>query len=120
MAAQHGSSIARPSPNPVAMPACRCPNPRLPRGPALQHGWQFGGSGAAREIPQSEPGAPKATACASKRSCAASFPTAHAHGLLWVWLEAGPEARSQAEATPLPVLPATDHTGKEWFPVSTW
>ncbi|EFN54729.1 hypothetical protein CHLNCDRAFT_13204, partial [Chlorella variabilis] len=49
------------------------------------HGWQFGGSGAAREIPQSEPGAPKATACASKRSCAASFPTAHAHGLLWVW-----------------------------------
>ncbi|KAI3424952.1 hypothetical protein D9Q98_008334 [Chlorella vulgaris] len=84
------------------------------------HGWQFEGSGAARELPQSEPGSAKATACASKRSCATSFPTAEAHGLLFVWLEGGAEGQAQAAAAPLPSLPAADHTGKEWFPVSTW
>jgi pheophorbide a oxygenase len=85
-----------------------------------QHGWQFAGSGAAQEIPQSEPGTPMATACASKRSCAQSFPTAQAHGLLWVWLEGGSEAAAQAAAVPLPTLPPTDEQGREWFQVSTW
>jgi phenylpropionate dioxygenase-like ring-hydroxylating dioxygenase large terminal subunit len=86
----------------------------------VQHGWQFEGTGAAAEIPQSEPGTPKTTACSSKRACAVAFPTAEAHGLLWVWLEAGPDAERRAAATPLPVLPAADQRGREWFAVSPW
>jgi hypothetical protein len=101
--------------------ACHQASPHHAAPPvSVQHGWQFEGSGAARELPQSEPGSAKATACASKRSCATSFPTAEAHGLLFVWLEGGAEGQAQAAAAPLPSLPAADHTGKEWFPVSTW
>ena len=50
------------------------PAPNLPplAPPALppQHGWQFGGGGAPQEIPQSDPGRPKQTTCASGRACA--------------------------------------------------
>ena len=89
--------------------------------PLLQHGWQFGGSGAAQDIPQSEPGAAKATACSSPRSCATSYPTTLSHGLLWVRLEPGGAAAAEAAGQdPLPELPSTDERGVAWFPVSPW
>ena len=102
---------------------CPCPAALLTSTPTppLQHGWQFGGSGAAREIPQSEPGAAKATACSSPRSCATSYPTTLSHGLLWVRLEPGGAAAAEAAGQdPLPELPTTDERGVAWFPVSPW
>lgn len=73
-----------------------------------------------QEIPQSNPGPAKANACASSRSCAASYPTAVAHNLLWVWLEPGADGLLASAAKPLPQLPATDQNGVEWFKVSPW
>lgn len=56
-----------------------------------------------------------------RRSCAQSFPTTTAHGLLWAWLEpdscSGP---SEAAATPLPTIPAADPSGVPWFEVASW
>lgn len=89
-------------------------------GAPVQHGWQFAGSGAAVELPQSQPGTAKATACSSGRSCAVAYPTAQQHGLLWVWLEAGDAGRTASAAVPLPVLPTADQEGREWFEVSPW
>ena len=80
------------------------PPPAPPRAPRLQ----------------SEGGAAKETACASRRSCASAFPTAEAHGLLWVWLEAGPGGEARAAATPLPRVPEVDPSGAAWFRVSPW
>lgn len=110
----------------VAPPTSLCRALTLPvqrRRPCLhhpQHGWQFAGSGTAVELPQSQPGAPKATACSSGRSCAVAYPTAQRHGLLWVWLEPGAAGRAASAAAPLPELPAADQEGREWFEVSPW
>lgn len=38
------------------------------------HGWRFSSSGGCVRIPQADSPEAQATACASKRSCAASFP----------------------------------------------
>jgi phenylpropionate dioxygenase-like ring-hydroxylating dioxygenase large terminal subunit len=38
------------------------------------HGWRFDGSGACRRIPQAVDAAAEAAACASRRSCATTFP----------------------------------------------
>ena len=40
------------------------------------------------------------SACNSKRSSVASYPTQEKEGLLWVWAESGPTSFIEASATP--------------------
>mmetsp|Transcript_16078 Transcript_16078/g.48171 ORF Transcript_16078/g.48171 Transcript_16078/m.48171 type:complete len:558 (+) Transcript_16078:141-1814(+) len=56
------------------------------------HGWRFDGEGRAQQIPQADDPEAHATAIASKRACATSFPTTVQENMLWVWGEAGAEA----------------------------
>lgn len=84
------------------------------------HGWEFSGSGSPTSIPQSPGGKAFETAAASPRACAQSFPTAIAHGLLWVWLEPGENGSQTSASSPLPSIPSTDDKGREWFAVSPW
>ncbi|KAI8473697.1 MAG: hypothetical protein J3K34DRAFT_173507 [Monoraphidium minutum] len=62
------------------------------------HGWSFDGSGACTNIPQLGDPKARATACASARTCVASYPTATEDGLLFAWLEAGPRGAAAAAA----------------------
>lgn len=66
------------------------------------HGWQFAGSGACARIPQAEDPKAEATACASARSCVASYPVLEASRLLWVWPDSSPGAAARAAAAPPP------------------
>ncbi|KAL4448192.1 hypothetical protein ABPG75_005411 [Micractinium tetrahymenae] len=87
------------------------------------HGWAFDGRGRCTSVPQ----VVDAThTCASRRACAAAFPTAEAHGLIFVWPDASPGAAAQAAATPLPIPPELleadssgqaryEHAGGGWF-----
>lgn len=66
------------------------------------HGWQFGGDGACRHIPQLLPGQPvPARACVPARS------VVEAQGIAWVWTGAPEAARPEA----LPLIPALDAPG---------
>ncbi|KAL4418948.1 hypothetical protein ABPG77_001770 [Micractinium sp. CCAP 211/92] len=88
------------------------------------HGWSFDGDGRCASVPQV---ADAARTCASRRACAAAFPTAEAHGLVFVWPDATPGAAQQAAATPLPIPPELlgegngegesryEHAGGGWF-----
>lgn len=67
------------------------------------HGWRFSGDGRCTRIPQSLDAKAEATACASGRSCAKSYPVREAAGLLWVWADASPGADEEAASTPLPI-----------------
>ncbi|WIA30048.1 hypothetical protein OEZ86_000143 [Tetradesmus obliquus] len=69
------------------------------------HGWRFQGDGKCTAIPQALDATSAATACASKRSCATTLPTAEGAGLLWVWPDLAPTAAADAAATAVPVLP---------------
>jgi len=60
------------------------------------HGWCFNGKGECTRIPQAIDAASEATACASSRSKIQAFPTAEAHGLLWVWPDDSPSAWEEA------------------------
>lgn len=57
------------------------------------------GNGQCTAIPQALDATSAATACASRRSCATSFPTAVAGGLLWVWPDEAATAAQDAAAT---------------------
>ncbi|KAF8055112.1 PTC52 [Scenedesmus sp. PABB004] len=82
------------------------------------HGWEFDATGRCTSIPQIGDAKAAATACASGRTCAVTYPTQVAQGLLWVWPDAAsPEL---ARATP-PALceqwgaPGWTLLGGEWF-----
>ncbi|AFY95955.1 Rieske 2Fe-2S domain-containing protein [Chamaesiphon minutus] len=53
------------------------------------HGWRFGGDGNCTKIPQSQSPELEAQHRANPKSCAISYPTQQAQGLLWVWAESG-------------------------------
>lgn len=44
-------------------------------------------------------------ACASPRACVASFPTTTMEGVLFAWLESGPEAEKEAAAQQPYIMP---------------
>lgn len=44
-------------------------------------------------------------ACASPRACVASFPTTVVEGMLFAWLESGPEAEKEAAAQQPYIMP---------------
>ncbi|KAK9832817.1 hypothetical protein WJX81_004249 [Elliptochloris bilobata] len=67
------------------------------------HGWRFDASGRCTHIPQVS-GKAAATACASQRSCVASFPTQVAQGMLWVWGDSSAAAHIHAAAKPAPTV----------------
>ena len=64
--------------------------------------------------PAASPRAPPA------RSCAVTYPTSTAHGILWAWLEPGDAGSAAAAASPLPSVPSLDAHGAPWGPVATW
>jgi len=53
-------------------------------------------------------------ACASPRACVASFPTTVVDGLLYAWLESGPEAEAEAFAQPPYNMPEFAGTDVAW------
>lgn len=61
-------------------------------------GWQFGGDGGCRAIPQLAGLPPAASACSSKRACATAYPTRRYAGLLWVWPDASEAGCAAADA----------------------
>ncbi|PNH06499.1 Pheophorbide a oxygenase, chloroplastic, partial [Tetrabaena socialis] len=60
------------------------------------HAWRFDGSGACTSIPQAESQEAVRKACNSPRSCAKTYPTREAQGLLWVWGEPGPAGEAES------------------------
>lgn len=56
------------------------------------HGWQFDNNGSCTSIPQTETTEQGALAMKSPRSCVASYPVKVEQGLLWAWLQSGPDA----------------------------
>ncbi|KAK9825088.1 hypothetical protein WJX74_007293 [Apatococcus lobatus] len=66
------------------------------------HGWCFDGQGKCIAIPTAGQMDRKSeeSACNSKRSAVASYPTQEKEGLLWVWAESGPTSFIEASATP--------------------
>ncbi len=53
----------------------------------------------------------EATACASQRSCASSYPAAEKHGLLWVWPEAGINGHADSAAA----RPCVSQNAVDWL-----
>lgn len=84
------------------------------------HGWQFSGSGACTDIPQAPDAKAHNVARASKRSCARAFPTTSRHGLLWVWLESGPQAEQESEQAPVLAVPEMEGEGGIYYPFAKW
>lgn len=69
------------------------------------HGWEFNAEGKCTDIPQSSsPG----SMCSLKATRARGHPVQLRQGLLWVWPEAGPDAATEAAATPAVVAPQLD------------
>ncbi|WIA09707.1 hypothetical protein OEZ85_009091 [Tetradesmus obliquus] len=83
------------------------------------HGWEFNGAGACTRIPQIGDERAHATACASQRSCVASYPVKEVQGLLWVWPDASPEGAAAAAAA-APALIAELDQPDEWEPRTDW
>eukprot|EP00879_Flechtneria_rotunda_P017557 GHRR01018407.1.p1 GENE.GHRR01018407.1~~GHRR01018407.1.p1 ORF type:complete len:585 (+),score=188.77 GHRR01018407.1:338-2092(+) len=82
------------------------------------HGWQFNGRGTCTNIPQIGDSAKMHAACASPRACVASFPTTDSEGLLFAWLEAGPQAEAEAAAKrpySMPEFKDTPEYSAPWF-----
>ncbi|WIA39874.1 hypothetical protein OEZ86_013318 [Tetradesmus obliquus] len=82
------------------------------------HGWQFDSQGKCTSIPQIGEPAAHAAACSSKRTCAITYPSQVAQGLLWVWPDA---ASSDLAAASPPALSSQwgaggwTLLGGEWF-----
>ena len=77
------------------------------------HGFEFNGDGKCVSMPQFP--------SSNSPFCAAvSYPTAVAHGLLFVWLQPGESGSAAAATSPLPEIPSTDAAGVEWFQISSW
>ena len=65
------------------------------------HGWAFEGArGTCTSVPMSVDANAEATACASPRSCAKSYPCRVEDGLLWVWPTSGADAMLKSAAAP--------------------
>ena len=60
------------------------------------HGWEFAKDGKCVDIPMSIDANANATACNSKKSCAAEYPCKMHAGVLWVWPETGADAFLEA------------------------
>jgi hypothetical protein len=112
------------TPKPTPAPSLRPAEGRLhPTTGNLQcsyHGWQFSGSGACTDIPQAPDAKAHDVARASKRSCARAFPTTSRHGLLWVWLESGPQAEQDSEQAPVLAVPEMEGEGGIYYPFAKW
>ncbi|MEB3263956.1 MAG: Rieske 2Fe-2S domain-containing protein [Synechococcus sp.] len=79
------------------------------------HGWSFEGSGRCTRIPQADDESAEA-ALASPRTACRAYATAEAQGLLFVF--AGEAA--EAEAVPLPLVPALEEEGEPWLVQDTF
>ena len=66
---------------------------RLP--PRADHGWQFGGCGGCKQIPQAH----TATAASSPRACVRSYPTQVEKAVVWFWPWGG-EPSAAHDASP--------------------
>jgi len=65
------------------------------------HGWAFDGKdGKCTAIPMSVDAQAEATACASPRSCAKSYPCRVEDGVLWVWPTSGADAMLKSAGEP--------------------
>jgi len=65
------------------------------------HGWAFEGArGTCTSVPMSVDANAEATACASPRSCAKSYPCRVEDGLLWVWPTSGADAMLKSAGAP--------------------
>jgi phenylpropionate dioxygenase-like ring-hydroxylating dioxygenase large terminal subunit len=69
------------------------------------HGWQFNGEGSCTRIPQIRDEDKMKAACASPRACVSSYPTTVVEGMLFAWLESGPEAEREAAAQQPYIMP---------------
>lgn len=76
------------------------------------HGWAFSGSGKCDRIPQQV----KGTAAASRRACVASYSTAEAQGLLFVYLGLSENALN----TPVPIIELLEESPDEWIYLDTF
>ncbi len=65
----------------------------------LTRRWTFDCNGACTSIPHIPPGPERTRACNARRARVRAYPTAVAHGLLWVWPESGPQAAQEAAAS---------------------
>jgi len=75
--------------------------------PSPPAGWEFNSKGSCTRIPQLEDDpAARATALASPRSRARSYPVCVKAGLVFVWPDADPGAQERASRAALPPVPA--------------
>ncbi|KAG2495724.1 hypothetical protein HYH03_006323 [Edaphochlamys debaryana] len=81
------------------------------------HGWEFDQAGACTRVPQLGGDAKAAaTACASPRSCASTFPSLEHGGVLWAWLDNSKEGlAANATAEPPSLLPEEVAPFGDWF-----
>ena len=75
------------------------------------HGWAFEGErGTCTSVPMSVDANAEATACASPRSCAKSYPCRVEDGLLWVWPTSGADAMLKSAGAPCATSLAAEGT----------
>ncbi|MBD2342734.1 aromatic ring-hydroxylating dioxygenase subunit alpha [Anabaena subtropica] len=77
------------------------------------HAWRFDAQGNCVSMPQSENEQTMAKNCENQKSCAVVYPTQERQGLLWVWAEAGEEAKVESQLqTPRLVTELEDNSDK--------
>lgn len=67
------------------------------------HGWRFDETGACVRVPNAPSAQAAARLCGAAQTCARSYPVTVSAGLIWLWLDSGPEGAARAAATPVPV-----------------
>jgi phenylpropionate dioxygenase-like ring-hydroxylating dioxygenase large terminal subunit len=67
------------------------------------HGWRFTGNGKCIKIPQAASLEAEQRGCNSFRSCATTYPTTEAQGIIWVWGESGSTAQEESASKPIPI-----------------
>ncbi len=77
------------------------------------HGWAFTGEGNCAIIPQQRP---EVKSHESHRACVKSYPTAVAHGMLFVY----PGKKENAPLTPLPLVTPLIDNEEDWIIVKTF
>jgi len=70
------------------------------------HGWQFGGCGSCKRIPQAH-GGQEASACASRRATVQSYPTQVEKAVVWFWPWGGEPSTNEAASPQRMVAPVS-------------
>ncbi|KXZ42581.1 hypothetical protein GPECTOR_132g593 [Gonium pectorale] len=84
------------------------------------HGWRFDSAGKCTSLPQMESKEAEHKACSNPRSCATSYPTREAQGLLWVWGEPGAMGELESKQKPPALIPEMEELPAERLQPMPW